>query len=189
MSYDEDLEAMMAMTIAMTKGNASEGLESVQNAEQARARSNCRLPIDMNPSRKVFETLGFSFTDIGDDVLFQATLPDGWTLKADRGGYCTYLIDEKGRTRGSYFYKGAFYDRSGNMSLDNRFCIDYERTDKNDRNSPIIVSVKDADGTIIFTAGQCDKLYSDQYDNLRAEAREYLKANYPEWENPVMYWD
>lgn len=146
------------------------------------------MPIDMKPSRKAFETLGFTFTDIDDDVLCQATLPNGCTLKGDGGGYCTYLIDDKGRTRGSYFHNGAF-NRSAHMNLDSRFHIIYDNTDKDDWNSPIIVSVKNADGTIVFTAGQCDEPYSKEYEKLYAKAKEYLKTNYPGWENPEMYWD
>lgn len=40
MSYDSQLEGMMALAIAMGSGNASEGLETVQNAEQSRVRNS-----------------------------------------------------------------------------------------------------------------------------------------------------
>ena len=188
MSYDPMLEGMLAMAIGMSTGNASEGLEAVQNAEQNRARSACRLPRDMRPSKEAFEAIGFKFEDIGDDVLYQATLPEGWTLKSD-GGYWTYLIDEKGRERGSYFYKGAFYDRNGHMNLTQRFHATYDNVDPKDWDSPVKVYVKDADGTILFEAGQCDKAYSDEYDKLMSKAKDYLKTNYPEWEDASKYWD
>ena len=190
MSYDPKLEGMLAMAIGMSTGSASEGLEAVQNAEQNRARSNCRLPKTMNPSKEAFEGLGFSFEDIdGDDVLCKATLPDGWKLKGDGGGYWTYLIDEKGRQRGSYFYKGAFYDRSGHMNLSQRFHATYDPADPEKWEGPYTVSVKDADGTIIFTAGKCDKTYSDEYEELMKQAKDYLRTNYPEWEDSTKYWD
>ena len=48
--------------------------------------------------------------------------------------------------------------------------------------------VKDADGTIIFEAGQC-KGYGEEYDVLVQKAQEYLDANYPEWEDETKYWD
>ena len=51
MSYDSMLEGMLAMAIGMSTGNASEGLEAVQNAEQNRARSACKLPRDMRPNK------------------------------------------------------------------------------------------------------------------------------------------
>ena len=189
MSYDSMLEGMLAMAIGMSTGNASEGLEAVQNAEQNKARSTYRLPMEMNPSKEAFEALGFTFEDIGDDVLCKATLPDGWKLKADGDRYWTYLIDEKGRKRGSYFYKGAFYDRSGRMYLSRRFHINYDSADPQKRQGPYNVSVKDADDTIIFTAGKCEKTYSHEYEELMQLAKEYLRTNYPEWEDPTKYWD
>lgn len=188
MSYDSKLDGMMALAIAMSTGNASEGLEAVQNAEQCRARSACRLPKKMRPSKEAFENLGFTFQDIDDDVLYQATLPEGWILKSD-GGYWTTLIDEKGRNRGSYFYKGAFYDRSGHMSLSQRFQATYDSADPEHWKAPFTVSAKDADGTIIFTAGQCEDAFSQDCDDLMSKAEEYLNTNYPEWKDPTKYWD
>jgi hypothetical protein len=188
MSYDPKLEGMLALAIAMGTGSASEGLEATQNAEQNRARSLCRLPKDMRPSREAFEALGFKFEDIGDDVLCQATLPEGWTLKSD-GGYWTYLIDEKGRERGSYFYKGAFYDRSGHMVLKQRFHISTQNIDPENWDSPIRITVVDFDGTVLFDAGQCEKDYSDESKELKQQARGYLSSNYPEWEDETKYWD
>ncbi len=188
MSYDPMLEGLLAMAIGMSTGNASEGLEAVMNAEQNRARSACRLPRDMRPNKEAFEAIGFKFEDIEDDVLYQATLPEGWTLKSD-GGYWTYLIDEKGRERGSYFYKGALYDRNGHMNLTQRFHATYEHLDPDDWKSPIKIFVKDTDGTILFEAGQCDEAYSDEYNELMSKATDYLNTNYPEWEDASKYWD
>lgn len=189
MSYDSMLEGMLAMAIGMSTGSASEGLEAVQNAEQNRARSNCRLPKKMNPSKEAFENLGVTFEDIGDDVLYKATLPDGWKLKGDGGGYWTYIIDEKGRERGSYFYKGAFYDRSGHMNLSHRFRVTCDAADPEKWKGPYTVSVKDADGTIIFTAGKCERTHSQEYNALMNQCTTYLRTNYPEWEDPTKYWD
>jgi len=188
MSYDSMLEGMLAMAIGMSTGSASEGLEAVQNAEQNRARSNCRLPKKMNPSKEAFESLGFTFEDIGDDVLYKATLPDGWELNSD-DGYWTYLIDEKGRERGSYFYKGAFYDRSGHMNLSQRFHATYDAADPETWKGPYTISVKDADDSIIFTAGKCERTHSAEYEKLMEQAKDYLRTNYPEWEDPTKYWD
>ena len=188
MSYDPMLEGMLAMAIGMSTGNAFEGSEAVKNAEQNRARNLCRLPKEMYPSQAAFEAIGFKFKDIGDDVLFQASLPEGWTLKSD-GGYWTYLIDDIGRNRGSYFYKGAFYDRSGHMSLSKRFHVTYDNINPEDWESPVKVFVKDADGTILFEAGQCDKKYSEEYDALISQAKHYLNTNYPGWEDASKYWD
>lgn len=188
MSYDYESQGMLAFAIAMSTGSSSEGLETVEKLEQNRARNNCMLPIEMEPCRETFEALGFTFEDVDDDVLYQATLPEGWAVKSD-GGYWSYLIDEKGRERGSYFYKGAFYDRNGHMSLRQRFSVTSCNIDSDNWESPVKVLVKDIDGTILFDAGQCKKSYTNEYYELVKKAEEYLKANYPDWEDASKYWD
>ena len=44
MSYNSKLASILAMVLGIGTGNASEGLEAVENAEQNRARSLCYLP-------------------------------------------------------------------------------------------------------------------------------------------------
>lgn len=188
MSYDSKLDAMKALAIAISTGNASEGLEAVQHAEERRARRNWMLPKRMQPSKEAFEALGFTFEDIDDNVLYQATLPAGWELQSD-GGYWTTLVDEKGRKRGSSFYKGAFYDRSGHMYLSQRFRVTCVAADPEHYGAPFTVSAKDADDTILFTAGQCKNAFSLECDELMSKAEEYLNTNYPDWKDPTKYWD
>ncbi len=184
MSYDSRLQGMIAMAIGMGSENAYEGLETVQNAEQS--RGTCRLPRDMRPSQAAFETLGFTFTDIGDDVLFEATLPKGWSTQELPGSSIlrANLLDSKGRVRGSYRYKGSFYERYGHMSLIER----YRLTDQYEDGS-INVVVIDEDGSVIFNAGRCEETFTEEYDKLVAKAEEYLMDNYPEWKDATKYWD
>lgn len=191
MSYDAQLDGMLALLIGMSTGNGSEGLETVQNAEQNRVKNSTRLPKEMNPNQAAFEALGFTFNDIGDDILCEATLPEGWKTVETPGSSILWenLVDDKGRVRGNYCYKGALYDRYGHMSLNARFQLTYEHTNPDDWDSPVIVVVKDADGTVIFNAGQCDRAYSDAYKALMKKAKDFLKSNYPEWEDVTKYWD
>lgn len=143
MSYDSQLEGMLALAIAMGSGNASEGLKTVQSAEQSRVRNSSRLPRDMRPSQAAFEALGFTFTDIGDDVLFEAILPECWSTQETPGSSILWenLVDDKGRVRGNYCYKGVFYDRYGHMSLSGRYHLTYQHTDPDNYDSPINVVV------------------------------------------------
>lgn len=191
MSYDSQLDCILALAIGMSSGNASEGLEAVQNAMQNRVKNSNRLPRDMRPSQAAFEALGFTFTDIDDDVLFEATLPEGWSTQETPGSSILWenLVDNKGRIRGSYCYKGTPYNQSGHMSLSCRYRSTYQYTDPNNYKSPINVVVTDADGSVIFNAGQCKEAYSEEYDMLIAKTKEYLKSNYPEWKDVTKYWD
>lgn len=188
MSYDSMLESLLTVAIGMNTGNVSECLDALSNAEQSRARSACRLPKEMKPSKDVFETLGFTFEDYGDDVLYKVTLPEGWTLKPD-SRYRTIIIDEKGRERGKSVYKGTFYDRYGHMHLISRFRVTHEPINPENCNSPIKVCAKCSDGTILFEAGQCKESCINEYKELIGKATDYLKTNYPEWEDASKYWD
>ena len=188
MKFDPELNAMLALTIAMGTGNASEGLEAVEKAEQSRAQNECMLPKRMDPSKEDFEILGFVFEEVGDEVLYQAKLPEGWTAKTD-GGYWTTFFDQKGRKRGESFYKGAFYDRDGYMVLCCSFSVAHEAIVPPDRKNRIRVFVKDCNEKEIYEAGRCKEIYSDRYFKLVKEAEKYLATNYPEWKDPIEYWD
>ena len=122
----------------------------------------------MSPNQAAFEALGFIFTDIGDDVLFEATLPKGWSKQETTGSTILWenLLDEKGRKRGDYCYTGSFYDRYGHMNLRSRFHITYRHTEPDNWDSPVDVIVIDADDSVIFKAGQCKELYSEEYVKL-----------------------
>ena len=192
MSYDSMSESiMLTMVTSENTGNASEELEATQNVKQIQVRQSCKLPRDMKPSKDVFEALGFIFEDIGDDIMYQATLPEGWKLDSTEGEHWTIIIDEKGRKRGCFFYKDAFYNssRDGLMRLNQRFYITYDHIDRRNSNSPIIVCVKDSEEKVLFNAGQCNEAYSDEYEELMNKATEYLEINYPEWQNPSKYWN
>jgi hypothetical protein len=148
------------------------------------------LPRKMIPSRAAFETLGFKFTDINDSVLVDAILPDGWSIQPKENRW-NDLVDDKGRIRGSYYYCSKFYDRSGLMELNCRYCRTSKYIDPNDFRSPVNVVVTDAckNDAIIFNAGQCQKIESDEWHRLREIAESYLNSNWPEWEDPEKYWD
>ncbi len=189
MSYDSMLENMMAFVIAKNYGNVSEGLKMIQNAEQNRIKNSNKLPKDMSPNQEAFEALGFKFTDIGDDVLIEATLPEGWSKQEIPGSNILWqkLIDDKGRIRGKYCYNGAYYDRYGHMNLSCRYHLICQDTDSKDNRVNVVVT--DADGSIIFNAGKCIKNCSKELEKLIEKAKEYLKSNYPEWEDFTKYWN
>jgi hypothetical protein len=80
---------------------------------------------DPETNQALLENLGFVFGDkiSGDEIWVEATLPEGWEVKATDHSMWSSLVDDKGRKRGGIFYKAAFYDRSCHLTLDRRFSV------------------------------------------------------------------
>lgn len=116
MNYDPHRDQQLLFAIAMSTGSVDEGLDAIEKMNHAQARNDSRVPRNMKPSREAFEALGFEFTEIDDNVLIKAKLPEGWTIQAI-DGYWSEICDETGKRRATYFYKSAFYDRNGHMVL------------------------------------------------------------------------
>lgn len=73
-NYDPKLQGMLAYAIGMST-NGAEVLYTVQSNEQVRARNCCMLPQKIKPNKEAFETLGFTFEDTGDSILYKTIKP------------------------------------------------------------------------------------------------------------------
>lgn len=139
--------------------------------------------------KEQLESLGFKFGDDFDDIFVSVEFPEGWDKVATEHSMHSDLIDEKGRKRGSIFYKAAFYDRSAHMSLSSR----YTQSQRYDLEGSIQFQVFDGDNVIFNTDAVVCEAYSDEYfaasEMLQRHAGEYLQANYPEHRSPTAYWD
>ena len=165
-------------------------VDAIEKDEQLRVIRECELPRSMKPNQETFEKLGFVFEDIEDDnVMFKAKLPEGWSMKPVET-YYTSIIDEKGRERASFFYKGVFYARNGHMVLHRRYIVktlsfikgnfeDGARIAVYDRNDNSLVKVSST-----FPNSWCDEFYR-AYDDMY----KWLKAQYPNCEDSLAYWD
>ena len=182
------------ITKQITKGLAARRAElSISDNEGSETTTNVvMLPKDMKPCRECFEKLGFLFKDIGDDILLQATLPEGWSIKKDQGSTHLWydLFDQKGQRRGTYCYKNTSYDRHGQMELFYKYRICFIPKDTFDYYSPKkIVAIDSATGDVLFEAGCCNDLYSNEHSVLVKKVVDFLYENYPEWRDVTKYWD
>ena len=144
------------------------------------------LPIQC--PRQQLEALGFQFGEPIDDLFVSVTFPAGWSKRATDHSMWSDLLDEKGRKRGSIFYKAAFYDRNASMyGLATRYAPlrDYPK----EPNSPVKYYVGDYDGTILHEVGQRKH---DDYatgDKLERQSVAWIAEHYPNWKDPLAYWD
>jgi hypothetical protein len=107
----------------------------------------------------------------------------------------SHLVDDKGRNRGSIFYKAAFYDRAAHMNFNRRFSYgeDYEGK------RPNTVVVRDGDKVIHIIGSTAEqpkkaprelllKIYEER-DRLYAAAQVWLDSRYPAWKDVTAYWE
>lgn len=181
------LQAMIGMS-------ASQIVEGIERAAVSEVESETtELPTDIS-KEGVAILKGWGVKFIGpkpdDDVFQLVNLPKGWTFKRHGdNGYHFALRDQNGRTRGSMFYKAAFYDRSANMYVCRRLqaCSEYGE-DGTDQEGKKFGAIKDSNGKILWrgTVVARDLL---EKDPAREEAEKVLKEAYPNSDDFNALWD
>lgn len=194
-----DMKNFMA---ASTEG----GIEAQERAGQLEQAALSTLPCELGSKcrgtpaehRKVWEKLGFVFTDeIVDGIFVKVAFPAGWQKKPTDHAMWSDIVDEKGRKRGAIFYKAAFYDRSAHAHLCCRFGVTQDYPE--DRSALTCVRVTDACGVVDFKVSGLeqpdwkDREEATKRDAKIEEARNtcivFLKQNYPDYESPSAYWE
>lgn len=157
--------------------------------------------------KEIFENLGFKFQDFSDEIIdlvckngnrnpknydcrlhpfTQVVLPDGWRMEVRNSKLYEhfFLIDQNNHKRGEYFgwcgKPGHIGNHTGKIFFMPKFRTAYHFTGEACL-SPTLISVKDSDDKIIYTAGTAYHL-SDEYVKLVHQANDYLKNKYPECE-------
>lgn len=125
-----------------------------------------------------------------DDPIFRPVeLPEGWQKVPTDHSMHSNLIDDKGRVRAEIFYKAAFYDRQAHISIKSRFS--YKQND-NVYPTHIQHQVFNCE-TLIFSCEPILNSNKEKYyeicDSQIEECKNWLKENYPKWEDPIEYWD
>lgn len=87
---------------------------------------------EQNEYSKKLRKLGIVVVEQYDDLMMRVVLPEGWSISHD-GGYWSYVLDEKGRKRASFFYKGAPWDRDAFLHFQRRFSISHWVADYNEK--------------------------------------------------------
>ncbi|MEI6280893.1 MAG: hypothetical protein WCP17_02750 [bacterium] len=152
--------------------------------------------VDCNPEAAL-EAMGVKFLGVveGDELFQNVELPKGWKKVADGHSMHSHLVDDKGRTRASIFYKAAFYDRRADMSLHSRYSVmfDYNRAGEEHIGvTNVIDNVVDHDKVIYTTEPIAEVTNANEYQVSKVATKlaiEWLDKNYPDWRSPAAYWD
>ena len=111
-------------------------------------------------------------------------IPDGWTFKkeSDYIAESTAIYDDKGRRRvySCHFFPVKRYVQDDFLRIDTRYFI---RRAENWKTATVVDGV---DNTELFTV---EVASGEEYKKAKNKCREFLKENYPKWEDPSKYWD
>lgn len=187
-----DIQALLLLGDAMTHG-ASGSIERMERAEQIKAVNSRELPKPRPDERDAWEALGLTFGEDTDDLFCNATLPEGWCVKPTDHSMWNDIVDERGRKRGQYFYKGVYYDRSAFMGMPSRR-YSAGRDYSNDIPEGMVRGrvVDDGTGEVLYTTDMeaiGDRKSWDAGDEHAALALAWLSEHYPDHADPKAYWD
>lgn len=207
MSFQENHEPVLLE--ALVTGNGSTAIERQEARGQSKFVASDTLPIKHDYCSQIqLERMGIVFGELVDDLFIEVQLPEGWRKVPTDHSMWSKLIDEKGRERASIFYKAAFYDRNAHLTLTRRFSCRVEPIygygDKDYRQHEWHCVVADCGG-LVWQSQRIEpepeyslqdetklaawKDWTAKKDALQQEGIAWLDQNYPDWEDPLAYWD
>ena len=169
--------------IASTPG----GIERQEAEGQKTLVASAMIPKEIRgATRKQLTAMAFKFGADVDELFVQCELPTGWTKRGTDHSMHSDLLDDQGRKRAGIFYKAAFYDRRADMHMTTRF--DYTLFRDGSRADYMRCVVTDGDA-VALDVGEWKRGDYEQCDKLEATCKEWLNEKYPEWKNPLAYWE
>ncbi|MBQ8298504.1 MAG: hypothetical protein IJX99_01290 [Clostridia bacterium] len=156
----------------------------------------------MHPSKEAFESLGFEFSESNDSDTFEVKLPEGWRASNCIGlGARHYhnIYDEKNRRRVWYLYGvSPFGGAYGCADLLCRYIIadkpiDEKECEYDDEASLTVMYIADRAlqprECCLREIGIYDEDEWEKEEELGEQAWKYMSENFPDWRNPLAYWD
>lgn len=177
-------------------GNPSDAIERQEARGGREVQAREMLPKECNGcTRAQLEAMGIVFGADVDDLFVEATLPAGWRKEGTGHSMHTRVLDAQGRERASIFYKAAIVERSAYISISRRFSAGAgPSTGYGDGYNPKArrCGYVTDQGAIIYRTPETvphDNRDYQREDALGKQARAWLEGRYPDWQNPLAYWD
>jgi hypothetical protein len=179
-------------------GDAGDIVAHENNAVARKVKGADRLPTKIDAQHKIaFEKMGIKFLGPTEDKLFQSvSMPEGWTFEHSPEDYRTvYILDEKKRKRGYYWYKAASYDQAAYAIACRRFDLNMRYFDNYTREVAFVLDTIDPKNRnhVIFMAEAKFKkdreAFDDNSQKVKTPALAWIAANIPNIDDPCAYWD
>jgi len=144
-------------------------------------------------TKEQYKRMGIKVIDKYDDLFLNVILPAYWEIKATDHSMWNEVIDDKGRKRITFFYKGAFYDREAFSNFEKRYTYSEMPFDEYKTNATYEERqekewygiVYDCGKEIFRTDGIKNKDYFD--DSLKQECKNFLNEKFPLWQDINSY--
>lgn len=209
MSHNQDpRKSSTAGLFAALHGDAEHAFMSSDDIERQEAEgqqavvATQRLP-RRNEVASQLEALGFKLIGPAQgeagELFAEWAFPAGWRNEATDHHMWNRLVDPQGRTRATWFYKAAWYDRDAFLThLRTRYQaqLDAERlpSQNTERHSLYCVVVDQATGQTLwetaydYRPGEWDHNRAEE-KRARIEALAWLDERYPDHRDPLKYWE
>ena len=189
----------------LTHPNGTSGfIEGQEAAAQVDACQSDTLP-NQGSDDPAWAKMGIVFGEVveGDSLFRHCTMPNGWKKVPTDHSMWNNVVDDKGRVRGRYFYKGAFYDRDAFISPCYRFTFSKmsEELDRQEYGTETLHSYAvildeitlDGNGkpTVIFETEhrEHNRRDYDAVEGIKLVAEQWMAENYPDWKDASAYWN
>lgn len=125
-----------------------------------------------------------------DPLFIAVTLPEGWKVESTDHSMWNLLKDNKGRKRGSIFYKAAFYDRDSFINLECCYQAEYKPTGEKDEQGcsyHYYVAINQNTGQEVFRSETLGGVFSSE--KTYGAVKNWLNENFPDYKDPHAYWE
>ena len=182
---------LLALAIAMGGQSPTAFIEEQEANGQTELVHSDQIPTKLqgrDVTEADLEAIGFKLgTPTPGDPLFRsATLPPGWSKQRTDHSMWSKIVDNKGRERFSVFYKGAFYDRDAFMRPMARFSFDTYADGTGPGMRAAVITDR---GQVIASLGEHERNDYKASDAAAERCTAWLDERYPDWRNPLAYWD
>lgn len=117
------------INLFQTMSNDGSGILAQEKRGQQELCKSSQLPLNTGGYGKdksaipMYKKLGFVVAEPNksDPLFVDVQMPKGWHVQSTDHSMWTKLVDDKGHTRASIFYKAAFYDRDAFINFEKRY--------------------------------------------------------------------